>query len=95
MVGEVMSEGEKANFQLRHAQVQGDQLFMVVCFWHLVNSDWCSVQVSVAYTGQVTFYIVPENTCLSGWVLKVLKTLKIILDICVIFRIELENGGWG
>jgi len=33
---------------------------MIVCFLYLVKSDLTSVPCTVAYTGQVTFYKVPE-----------------------------------
>ena len=36
--------------------IQGDQLYMVACFWYLVKSNLSIAQ----YTGQVTFYKVPE-----------------------------------
>ena len=38
------------------AMIQGDQLFMAVCFSYLVQCTY-----TVAYTGQVTFYKVPEK----------------------------------
>ena len=39
--------------------VQGDQLYMAVFFWYLVQ---CTLYTcTVAYTGKVTFYKVPEQ----------------------------------
>ena len=38
---------------------------MAVCFWYHVISDVYTC--IVAYTGQVTFYKVPENTAMFNW----------------------------
>ena len=32
---------------IKHYEVQGDQLNMVVCFWYLVKSDFSSVRMSL------------------------------------------------
>ena len=42
--------------------IQGDQINMVVFFWYLVKSDLSCTRVhTIAITGQVTFYRVPEK----------------------------------
>ena len=41
--------------------VQGDQFNMAFLFWYLVKSDASVRYSTVAYTGQVTFYKVPEQ----------------------------------
>ena len=38
--------------------IQPDQINMAVFFWHLVENDSSSVH---PYTGQITFYKVPET----------------------------------
>ena len=40
---------------------QGDQLYMAVCFWYLVESDASLRYCTEAYTGQVTYDKVPEQ----------------------------------
>ena len=50
----------KARFE-RTMVLQGDQLYMAVCFWFLVKRDLSSVRYcTVAYTS-LTFYKVPEQ----------------------------------
>ena len=56
--------------------IQGDQLYMAVCFWYLVKSDMSSVQYwTVAYSWQVK---VPESY-LSGRVVWTYKKKTYIL----------------
>ena len=43
-------------------KLQGDQLYMALCFWYFVKSDFYRVHYStLAYTGQITSYKLPET----------------------------------
>ena len=44
-------------YNIYHQEIQGDQLYMAVCFWYLEKN--CVSMCTVAYTGQVNFYKVP------------------------------------
>ena len=50
---------EDLPIHIRNQVIQGDQLYMSVCFWYLVNSDWFSLR---GYsTRQLTIYKVPTK----------------------------------
>ena len=46
---------------LAPSKVQGDQLYMAVCFWYLVKWTCTVYACNVAFTKQDTFYKVPEK----------------------------------
>ena len=41
--------------------IQGDQLYIAVCFWYLVKSHFPVFAFTVSYTEQIIFYKVPEQ----------------------------------
>ena len=41
--------------------LQGDQLYMAMCFWYLVKSDLSSVRVDSSLYWKVIFYKVSEK----------------------------------
>ena len=47
--------------------IQGDQLKMAVFFWYLEKVFFPVYTCTVASTGQVIFYKVPENTAMFIW----------------------------
>ena len=43
------------------SQLQGDQLYVVVGFYQLGKVTWPMYACTVVYTGQATFFMVPEK----------------------------------
>ena len=78
---------------LGHVTVQGDQLYMAVCFWYLVNPDLSSERYfTVAYTS-ATFWDGTRTSrpCLSGRVVRYHEKLSTMyLDI----EGDIEVGIW-
>ena len=46
--------------------LQGDQLYMAMCFWYLLKRDLSSVRCCIVAHISLTFYKVPEQHGLSG-----------------------------
>ena len=65
--------------------IQPDQMVMAVLFWYLVKCDSIvNSYCTVAYTGEVTFYKVPEKHGPVYAKLKVSPFLSYLYDITVI-----------
>ena len=73
---------DKVHINNLHTYLQGEQLYMEVCFRQLVNVTCPMYKCTVAYTGQVTFCKVPEKTrpCLSGQVVYVKEDPRRSID---------------
>ena len=54
-------------YQVEGTSIQGDHISMAVGFWYLLKSGFLRYMCIVAYTGQVTFYKVQENTAMFNW----------------------------